>query len=214
MKVTRRQLKRIITESLGIVQEGFVKKAIAKIPYKSLNKIYSRHQGVGTFLANIKISEQIKNAKPEDWWVASEVDSTQTNDKEQARSVGLSKRKDGYGYMMYRKSDGEYTDKKTGKNVIINYDWACNKIEPNAKDYTWVRHQTFTISDTKGKGHKITMNKTNSKDAPDQEQYIVNGKKVGSLRDVYENLKEIGIDIQEMLFAVGEGLDADMYEID
>ena len=44
--------------------------------------------------------------------------------------------------------------------------------------------------------------------------FIVNGKKMSSLRDVYENLKATGIDIQELLFSVGEGLDKQTYEID
>ena len=58
-----------------------------------------------------------------------------------------------------------------------------------------MRHQTFTISDDSGEGRKITMNKTNSDDAASQESYIVNGKKMSSLRDVYDNLKTTGIDI-------------------
>jgi hypothetical protein len=217
MRITRRQLNKIIKESLGL-RENFVKKAISKIPYKTLNKIYDRHQGVGTFLANIKVNEQIKQAKPEDWWVASEVDSAQTDtekgSKENARAIGMSKRLDGYGYMMYRKSDGEYKDKKTGKKVVINYDWACCKSDPKDKNYTWVRHQTYVISDDKGTGYKVTINKTNSDDAPRKEEFIVNGKRMKSLRDVYENLKASGVDIQEMLFAAAEALDVDTYEID
>lgn len=217
MKITRRQLNRIIKESLGL-RENFITKAISKIPYKTLNKIYDRHQGVGTFLANIKVHEQIKKARPEDWWVSSEVNSamadTKKSGKENARSTEISKRLDGYGYMMYRKSDGEYTDKKTGKKVVINYDWACCKSDPKDKNYTWVRHQTYTISDDKGKGYKVTINKTNSDDAPRKESFIINGKQVNSLRDVYENLKASGVDIQEMLFAAAEGLQTDTYEIE
>ena len=167
MKITRYQLRKLIKESLGL-KEGLVKKAISKIPYKTINKVYDRHQGVGTFLANIKVNEKIKEAKPEDWWEAStigsnQLDSTKAGDSEEsAMSSGMSKRKDGYGYMMHRSTDGNYTDEKTGKKVIFNYDWACNKLSPNDKNYTWVRHQTFTISDDSGKGRKVTINKTNS----------------------------------------------------
>ena len=104
MKITKYQLRKIIKESLGL-KEGLVKKAISKIPYKTINKVYDRHQGVGTFLANIKVNEKIKNAKPEDWWESStigssQLDSTKDGDSEDTSGVaGLSKRKDGYGYM-------------------------------------------------------------------------------------------------------------------
>jgi len=217
MKITRRQLQRLIKESLGL-KEGIIKKAIAKIPYKTLNKIYARHQGIGTFLANIKVHEAIKSAKPEDWWVASQVDSAMTDtekgSKENARVTGMSKRLDGKGYMMYRSADVKYRDEKSGKEVIINYDWACCKTGPKDKNYTWVRHQTYAIADEDGKGYKVTINKTNSDDAPRKEEFIVNGKQMKSIRDVYENLKASGVDIQEMLFAAAEALDTDTYEIE
>ena len=213
MKITRMQLRRLIKESLNL-KEGFIKKAISKIPYKKLNKVYDRHQRVGEFLANIKISEEIKNAKPEDWWVSSKIDSAQSNTDEFVRSQGLSKRLDGKGYMMYRSTEGEYTDKKSGKKVTISYDWSACKTDPKAKSYTWVRHQTYTIADDKGEGYKVTIHKTNSDDAPRKEMYVVNGKTMKSMRDVYENLKASGVDIRDMLFKAAEGLDTDTYEID
>lgn len=217
MKITRRQLRRLIKESLRL-KEGIVKKTIAKIPYKTLNKIYARHQGVGTFLANIKINEQIKNAKPEDWWLASKVESsasdTEKGSEENTRVTGMSKRLDGFGYMMYRKANAQYRDEKSDKEVTINYDWACCKSDPKDKNYIWVRHQTYTIASESGQGYKVTINKTNSGDAPRKEEFIVNGKRMKSLRNVYENLKASGVDIKEMLFAAGEALDTDTYEIE
>lgn len=218
MKITRRQLRSLIKESLGL-KEGIIKKDIANLPYKTLNKIYDRHQGVGTFLANIKINEQIKNAKPEDWWLASKVeissaDSTEKGSEENARIIGISKRLDGFGYMMYRQAETQYRDEKSGKEVIINYDWACCKSDPKDKNYTWVRHQTYMIASESGQGYKVTINKTNSDDAPSKEEFIVNGKRMKSIRDVYENLKSSGVDIGEMFFAVAEALDTDTYEIE